>query len=279
MINKLQNTFDEILATPFEKELASSSLSQLNDKTNKLRLNNFAYSLRELSRHILARLAPDKLVRESVWFAPAVPTNPAQISRPQRMKYAIQRSLSDEYVYDILGLDLTDVIDNLKESIDTLSKYTHVNEDTFDCDDAEVVKISVKVASSFIDFFNEITSCRNHIEKELEDSINEGLVTKLFEDTLSEIDCLATHHEIEEVSISSIKLTGFGHDSCIFSVEGNISVRLQYGSDGDMKRGDGFECHQGFPLEATLTTTLEDGEIKYDLEVKDLSVNTDTFWQ
>ncbi len=279
MIKRLQKTFDEILATQFEKELAKSSLSQLNDKSNKLRLNNFAYSLRELSRHILKRLAPDDLVRDSVWFTPAVPDNPNQISRPQRMKYAIQRSLSDDYVCDILGLDLTEVIDNLKKSIDTLSKYTHVNADTFDCDDAEVVKISEKAAASFIDFFNEITTCRAQIVRELEDSINEEIVEKLFADTLNEIDCLSTHHEIEEVSISSISLTGFGHDSCVFRVDGDVSVRLQYGSDGDMKRGDGFECHQGFPLEATLTTTLEDGEIKYDLEVKDLSVDTDSFWQ
>lgn len=279
MISNLNIIFNKILETPFEKELANTSLAQLNDKHNKLRLNNFAYSLRELSRHVLKRMAPDENVRETVWFKPENKDNPKKITRGQRMKYAIQRSLSDEFVEEVLDLDLSEVIQSLKDSIDTLSKYTHINEDTFDCDDVEVADISEKVAKSFIDFFDEMTRCRNNIVNELEDSINEELVQTIFSETINEIDCLATHHEIEEVSISSIKLSRFGSDSCEFDVKGNVSVRLQYGSDGDMKRDDGFEIYKGFPFNATLTTTLENGEIHYGLEVEDFSVDTESFWE
>lgn len=279
MIKRLQSEFDKILQTQFEKELAKASLDQLKEANNKLRLNNFAYSIRELSRHILVRLAPDEQVRQSPWFSIADKNKPDMITRQQRMKFAIQRSLSDEYVEDVLGLDLSETIKDLKNSIDILSKYTHVNQDTFNCNPSEVDAISNEVAKSFIDFFDEITQCREMIVNLLEDSINEELVKKLFGETINEIDCLATHHEIEKYSISSIKLTGFQQDSCIFAVDGDISVRLQYGSDGDMKRGDGYEFSKGFPYEATLTTSLVDAKVEYDLTVDNLEVNTDNFYK
>ena len=87
-----------LIETDFERSLADAAFSQLEDNDNKLRLNNFAYSLRELSRHILHRLAPDDMVKSTCWFKPTDKKNPDAITRSQRMKYAIQRGLSDEFL-------------------------------------------------------------------------------------------------------------------------------------------------------------------------------------
>jgi hypothetical protein len=46
-----QEKIKELLTTDFESELFSASIASLNDTANKLRFNNFAYSIRELSRH------------------------------------------------------------------------------------------------------------------------------------------------------------------------------------------------------------------------------------
>ena len=56
------------LKTAFEKDLLEAALANLNDSNNKLRLNNFAYAARELTRHFLERLAPDKEVLGAPWF-------------------------------------------------------------------------------------------------------------------------------------------------------------------------------------------------------------------
>ncbi|MCM1141201.1 MAG: hypothetical protein NC453_21755 [Muribaculum sp.] len=108
--------------------------------------------------------------------------------------------------------------------------------------------------------------------------MNEELVNKLFGEVLSDIDWLATHHEIVDYSINSMKLRDFSHDYCEFEVDGDVTVRLQYGSDGDMKRGDGYETWESFPFTARLYTTLEKGEIQYKLEISNFSVNTDGHW-
>lgn len=264
--------------TPFEKALAESAFSQLQDKGNKLRLNNFAYSIRELSRHILYRLAPDNQVKSTCWFKPNDPTNPDVITRSQRMKYAIQQGLSDKYLSVALGLDFDDEINAFKSSIDTLSKYTHVNEKTFDCAESEVNKIRNEVTEAFIDFARGIKDCRIGIVDALEDSINEELVKKSFGEVLNDIDWLATHYEIDDYSITSIKLKDFTHDFCEFEVDGTVTARLQYGSDGDMKRDDGYETWEGFPFVAQLSTILVNGEIQYNLNISDFSVNTDGHW-
>lgn len=46
-----------LIKTQFEQELCEAAFDNLQTKS-KLRFNNFAYSIRELSRHILHRLAP-----------------------------------------------------------------------------------------------------------------------------------------------------------------------------------------------------------------------------
>ena len=47
------------MKTSFEKDLLEAALKNLEDGKSKLRLNNFAYSACELTRHYLKRLAPD----------------------------------------------------------------------------------------------------------------------------------------------------------------------------------------------------------------------------
>lgn len=69
MTDKLRDKISEIVESDFEKALAESSIGQLNEIGNKLRVNNFAYSLRELTRHVLERLAPDDSVRNAVWYS------------------------------------------------------------------------------------------------------------------------------------------------------------------------------------------------------------------
>lgn len=120
------------LKTNFEKSLFEAALYNLNEADNKLRLNNFACAVRELTRHFLERLAPDEEVLSAPWFKPNDPDNPKKITRAQRIKYAIQGYLSDDFTKNVLLINLTEVSDNLKTSIDDLSKYTHVNPDTFD---------------------------------------------------------------------------------------------------------------------------------------------------
>ena len=138
------------LQDKFEHDLLDASLQNLVDIHNKLRFNNFAYSLRELTRHILERLAPDEKVLNTAWFIPISPKEPKKVTRKQRMKYAIQGGLPDDYVIDTLEIDVDAIGKKVGDNIDLLSKYTHVNPDSFYVEDDKVKELSEKVMDAVI---------------------------------------------------------------------------------------------------------------------------------
>lgn len=77
-MDKLKQSILLYLKTSFEKDLLEAVLKNLEDGKNKLRLNNFAYSARELTRHYLKRLAPDIEVLNAPWFKPNDPKKQKQ---------------------------------------------------------------------------------------------------------------------------------------------------------------------------------------------------------
>ena len=88
---------EELLNSDFQIELFKATIQNLNDKTNKLQLNNYAYSMRELSRHFLKSLAPDIDVIACSWYRNETEKKD-EISRGERIKYAIQGGLDNNFV-------------------------------------------------------------------------------------------------------------------------------------------------------------------------------------
>jgi hypothetical protein len=102
----MKEVIKEILESEFEKELFDAAMANLNDDSNKLRYNNFAYSIRELSRHFLHRLSPEDDVKSCQWFE--ILTETGNLTRTQRIKYAIHGGLTDE-ILTKLGFDVEEL--------------------------------------------------------------------------------------------------------------------------------------------------------------------------
>ena len=78
-----------LVKTKFEHDLCDAAFDNLNVK-NRLRFNNFAYSIRVLTRHILYRLAPDVDIKCCSWYKPTKNENgKVVITRADRINYAI----------------------------------------------------------------------------------------------------------------------------------------------------------------------------------------------
>ncbi len=101
----------------------------LGQAGNPLRLNHFATTLRELSRIVLARLAPDSQISACAWYTQA-PGQPS-ITRAQRITYAVQAGLLDAFVRDTLQLDVDKMRRGLLNAVDELNKYTHITPAVF----------------------------------------------------------------------------------------------------------------------------------------------------
>lgn len=70
-----ENTILQYLKQGFEQDLFKAAIANVDDANNKLRLNNFAYAMRELIRTVLERLAPDDEVVNAPWFEPMIRIN------------------------------------------------------------------------------------------------------------------------------------------------------------------------------------------------------------
>src|SRR5690606_33813730 len=63
----------------------------------------------------------------------------------------------------------------------------------------------------------------------------------------------ATHHSIEAVWVGDVQVRQASPDQLRFEVTGSIDVRLQWGSNSDVRRGDGAEADENFKFTLTFT--------------------------
>lgn len=255
-----------LIKTQFEQELCAAAFDNLQTKS-KLRFNNFAYSIRELSRHILHRLAPSNEVQRCSWYKPITNDKGViDITRADRINYAIYGGFDNNA---LLAMRLNSYIDNARKnllaSIDSLSKYTHINKDTFDVSDSEASELVNNVIGSFNGFVDCMNDIRQQVISRLDAEINHKILMATIYETYDDIDILSTHSSIENYCIDSIAVDDITSNEVVLKVSGSANVRLQYGSDGDQRRGDGYITNIDVPYEANVSAEIKKSLRKFHL--------------
>lgn len=253
-------TINSALKEGFERQLYEASLRNLGDHANPLRINNFAYSMRELVRHVLGRLGPDEQVRRCSWFALEDSAKPEMITRKQRAVYAIQGGLSDEYVREVLGVDANAMHSTLANVIKRLSKFTHIEEKVFDLPAAEVDATSKDMEDAVVALIEAISECRRKVVSSLWEHIDQAVVFEAIRETILSIDEIATHHCIDAVYIDEVEVVEIHARGIHFKATGSIDAELQWGSNSDVKNDMGAVMSDSFPFECELHSTTEDPE-------------------
>lgn len=263
----------------FEQDLFKAAIANVDDINNNLRLNNFAYSMRELIRTVLERLSPDEEVRLAPWYKIADEKKPDMITRTQRIKYAIQGWLSDDYVDNVLKIDHEEDDKTFRDSIDTLSKFTHVTPKTFCVTPVEVTTLALDVLFNVQLFLTTVSEARIRVRDAAVDCVDEEMIEQFFYNTQNEIDMLATHHEVLSYLVTSITLQNQDDALITMEVAGNVNVRLQWGSDGDMRRGDGCETKMTLPFTSVLTASYKNHEGDVHIIDSEMKVDNDAFFE
>ena len=274
-----ESTILQHLEPGFEKELFQAAIANVDDTTNKLRLNNFAYSMRELIRVVLERLAPDGEVVSAPWFEPNYKEHPDKVTRCQRIKYAIQGWLSDDYIANTLHIDHQDNDKNLRKIIDELSKYTHVTESTFNIEPVKITKLALDVLYNVQLFLYTVAESRCRVQRAAIDCIDKEMIEEFYYNRQDDIDILATHHEILAYMVTGINFKYQDNDTIALEVNGKVQVRLQWGSDCDIHRGDGYETEMSFPFSSTLIATYKNKQGDVHIASRTIEINTGQFYK
>ena len=263
---------EKYLETEFERELFKASVSYLCSENDPLRFNSFAYSMRELYRHVLSRLSPEEEIVKCEWFK-IKDSNEGKSTRRQKLVYAIQGGLTDKYVKDELGIEIDEFWSGISKSQDLLSKYTHVNESTFNIPDDKCNKFASEVLSSLETIFAVISDTKAEVISQLYQHISNELVSTFISNTMSDIDILSTHTYVEDVEIEECEIIKIDSTNIYFSGHGNIHVSLNYGSDKD----EPTELQDEFPFDFRFLSPVHKPEL-IQITPEDISIDTSSWF-
>ncbi|WP_369764945.1 hypothetical protein [Flavobacterium sp. WC2429] len=269
-----------LLKSQFEKDLFDASLENLKEKNNKIRFNNFAYSIRELSRHFLHNLSPDEEVQKCVWYKNETEIA-GQISRGERIKYAIQGGLTDKFVDEEI-IEIETIIQRkkeIKDCVEILNKYTHINLKTFDVSQVNIDRYTEQILSAFKNFAETIENTHNIIIDELYEKIQDEFIQHSLYEIADSVDILATHHNLEEISPTKYHISKIESKTMKIETDGVVYVRLQWGSNSDLRKDIGAEMHTSFPFNCNINVeinkTLEDATV----EIEDFLIDTSDWYE
>ncbi|MEQ4311738.1 hypothetical protein ABNM01_02390 [Pseudomonas syringae] len=259
----------------FERSLYEAAVFNLEDRRNKLRFHNFAFAMRELAGHTLARLAPDEDVKRCIWWKKKPKGTVPQVTRIERCVYATQGGLSNHYVVKKLGLDFSRDYETLRDAVIRLSEYVHITPEVFELSDEDIDRLAQETVDAVGRLMGCIDECRKAIADRLSESITDAAIQQVLGESLDAVDELATHYYVEDVEVDSHDVTGITADAVHIRASGSIGVTLQWGSNSDLRNGDGAEMDQsfGFTCELTCATPNPDPDT---LEYVENSVMVDT---
>ena len=237
------------LGSDFERGVYDAAFKSFNELDNPLRVNNYATALRELGRIHLEAQAPDDRIKQCAWFEQKYNAlKQPVIERAQRIKYAVQGELEDEFVKETLGIEIEQTVKAYLKLVDRLNKFTHIGPRTFGIPAKDADKVAEAASEVFEDLFNLIEERRNGTRSAAESHAQDALRDVLYDEVDQELDRLSTHSSVETVDLYGFKIASMDSNKIRYSGHGNVDVRLQYGSDSDVGRGDGVVSSGSYPL-------------------------------
>ena len=222
-------------------------------------------------------VAPDQTLQKASWFVPDA-TSKTGVTRAHRLRYAIygalpKESYSGNFVIqaDLLGKELIGAIDKL-------SKFTHVTAEILEKLEADAAPMLARVLQRFLQLIEAVRTGHELVMDGLTVEIQECL-DGIFQDyTFDELDSLSSHTRADLVEDTQVKIERFDDEWIYFAGTGTINVELQYGSNGDVRRGDGIEADDAYPFRFTGRAPTSDPE-KVEIDHQSVDVDTSSFYE
>lgn len=259
--------------TDFEKDLLDAAFDSLEAQENPLRFNNFANGIRELSRHILRRLAPDEEVLACVWYRNEIKGRENGITRRQRVKFIMHGGISDEIVKGRLKIEIEDVLNHLGDAIELLNTHVHIEPETFGIDDLALERHVAMTSQAFLAIHQKIGEVRKDVERRLERRAHREIRKHTVHEHIDDLGELSTHYFVEDEEVDNVSLLEIGSKEMVFSVTGSFDVRQQFGSNRDVDDDTGLVLNEVLPFNAVIVSSVLTMPER-DIEIRSIKVDS-----
>jgi hypothetical protein len=276
--NSLTNDVRQHFKFEIERKIFDAAVLGFNSEDNPLRLNNFAFAMRELGRIWLEHLAPKEQIRQCAWFVQNTELREKDgVTRTQRAKFAVQGPLHDDFVRDTLHIDVDTTVKEYTKLIDRLSSFGHDIEKSFGLSPQEAEREAMDALDTFNRLATLITERHESLLSEAADAAKDALAEELFGQVQSELDILSTHSTVEGAHLESLTITALDSNRILFKGDGSVDVRLQYGSDSDVARDDGAVSYDSYPLDCKFEADTE-RPLEITIVSSSLYIDTHSFY-
>ena len=85
--------------------------------------------------------------------------------------------------------------------------------------------------------------------------------------------------QILSYTVTSQKEVSKNNETITIRADGVVNVRLQYGSDGDMRRGDGYETQMDFPFTSEFIVNYKNQNGNIYIESAEIKVDNNSFFE
>ncbi|HEY8224870.1 MAG TPA: hypothetical protein VIG25_06300 [Pyrinomonadaceae bacterium] len=257
--------------------ILTGALRSMRATRNPLRFANAANALRELFREMLETLAPDECVIDCHWFV-SDPTSKNGVTRKHRILYSIHGYVGIALFPKKFVHETENLAKRMLHQIDKLQKLTHITEKSLSIPASESKIVFDSVIRSYLQLLTTIKTGKEVSRGRLAEILSQKLDDVFNEEIFENLNLLSGHTSpqyTEQVFVTDIDDTD--KDVISFSGSGSILCELQYGSDGDVRRGDGLRTEDSYPFvfSGHASTNLKTVEVDPD----SISIDTSSFYR
>lgn len=259
------------------QQILRGAIASFNDKDNPLRFTNSATAFRELLRELFAAIAPDAEIKSCSWYIPDS-SSATGVTRRHRTLFSIYSFLDPAHFPRdfVSGIEL--LAKNISAKVGELSKLTHITKSTLSTSDASAILLFDSTIDLFLQLFSGISEAKSHLHEALAMELQEKLSDVFTWDFFDELDLLSTHTRPQYAEDIEVVIDEIDKKKIAFSGTGSVLCELQYGSDGDCRRGDGLEIEDsyGFTFSGEALTS---NPKEVTVDSSDISVDTSPFYE
>jgi len=229
--------------------MIEGAYSAYSMQENPLRYISTAHVLRELLREVLAHFSPDTSILEASYFVPDPdPSAHLGITRKHRAIFAVYGYVNPSVLSKTLSYEVDNIASRIAKHVRLLSDFAHPRAETIARPDAEGDALVHSTLQLFIDLLKAVDNGKLELTDCLQADLSLNLANLFTNDFFDELDQLSSHTRPTDAEVLDVIVTRVARNNVYFAGSGSVYCDLQYGSDGDCRRGDGSEWADSFPF-------------------------------